>query len=199
MAVDVAQQRRDMEARLRALVREAEEMDAKIRAYLADRDNKPHPRHQEFIERIQNMRIDPEISNRYLETLLDNLQWKVYHLSRAWGQLWDNAEAARKRQSGHFRPTEGKGSENNRQDRTANDKRRIYSVDRLWEIQQEKLESLGENPDSENREAFGQRIKQRYGQLASEKKPDEEIVMTFDKQSRRCTLAVKKYSKAPDG
>ena len=199
MAVDVAQQRRDMEARLRAIVREAEEMDAKIRAYLADRDNKPHPRHQEFIERIQNMRIDPEISNRHLETLLDNLQWKVYHLSHAWRQLWDNAEAARKRQSGHFRHAEGNGSENKRQDRTANDKRRIYSVDRLWEIQQKKLESLGQNPDSENREDFVQRIKQRYGQLASDKKADEEIVMTFDKQSRRCTLAVKKHSKAIDG
>lgn len=198
MAVDVAQQRRDMEARLQAIAREAGEMDAKIRAYLADRDNKPHPRHQEFIERIQNMRIDPEISNRYLETLLDNLQWKVYHLSHAWRQLWDNAEAARKRRSGHFRPAAGNGSENNRQERTANDKRRIYSVDRLWEIQQEKLESLGQNPDSENREAFVQRIKQRYGQLASEKKADEEIVMTFDKQSRRCTLAVKKHSTAPD-
>ncbi|MCF8026900.1 MAG: hypothetical protein K9K81_00895 [Desulfobacteraceae bacterium] len=199
MAVDVAQQRRDTETRLRALVREAEEMDAKIRAYLADRDNKPHPRHHEFIERIQNMRLDPEISNRYLETLLDNLQWKVYHLSRAWGQLWDNAEAARKRRSGHFRQAEGKGSENNRPDRSANDKRRIYSVDRLWAVQQEKLESLGENPDSEDRDAFVQRIKQRYGQLASEKKADEEIVMTFDRKSRRCTLAVKKHSKSSNG
>lgn len=191
MAVDVAQQRRDEEARLRSLVREAEEMDARIRAYLADRENKPHPRHQEFIERIQNMRIDPNISNRYLETLLDNLQWKVYHLSHAWRQLWDNAEAARKRQSGHFRPAERDGSDDS-PERTDNNKRRIYSVDRLWEIQQEKLESLGQNPVSENREAFVQRIKHRYGQLASEKKPDEEIVMTFDKQSRRCTLAVKK-------
>ncbi|MBS0013058.1 MAG: hypothetical protein KFF46_03725 [Desulfobacterales bacterium] len=191
MAVDVAQQRRDEEARLRALVREAEEMDARIRAYLADRDNKPHPRHQEFIERIQNMRIDPNISNRYLETLLDNLQWKVYHLSHAWRQLWDNAEAVRKRQSGHLRPAEKNGLDDS-QERTDNNKRRIYSVDRLWEIQQKKLENLGQNPDAENREAFVQRIKQRYGQLASEKKPDEEIVMTFDKQSRRCTLAVKK-------
>ena len=191
MSPDLIQQRKEMENQLRQLNRQADEMDGRIRAYLSDRQNKPHPHHREFILKIQNMRIDPRISTKHLETLLDNLQWKVYHYSQAWRQLWENAEARRRdervrhhrRPGSHQTPPEQPGQE-----------RRIYSVDRLWQIQQEKLQALGQNPDAENRQAFVQRIKQRYGQLASEKGADEEIVMTFDKQSQRCTLAVKKRS-----
>lgn len=79
---------------------------------------------------------------------------------------------------------------------SSGDQRRIYSVDRLWQIQQDKLAALGQSSNTENREAFVQRIKHRYGQLASEKKQDEEIIMTFDKQSQRCTLVVKKLSRS---
>jgi len=44
------------------------------------------------------------------------------------------------------------------------DNRRIYSVDRLWEIQQEKLLSrLGGNPDVETKDGFVQRIRESYG------------------------------------
>lgn len=189
MATSVAQRRAEIENELRALMRQAEEMDAKIRAYLADRENKPHPRHHEFIEKIQRMKIEPAASNRHLETMLDNLQWKVYYYSRAWRQLWENAEAIRRSRA---RQQESPEPEGRPAAGSANRDKRIYSVDRLWEIQQRKLRAAGEDPSTESREQFVERIKKRYGRLASEKKPDEEIVMTFDRQARRCTLFLKK-------
>jgi hypothetical protein len=192
MPQSVAEKRREVENNLRYLGRQAEEMDAKIRAYLSDRDNKPHPRHQEFIKKIQNLRIDPSVSTRYLETLLDNLQWKVYHFSRAWSQLWENSKAARASEKQEYNPARNSSTQ-------AGDQPKIYSVDRLWQIQQQKLSALGNNgSEPENKEAFVQRIKERYGKLASEKKNDEEIVMTFDKQNMRCTLVVKKLSRSSE-
>lgn len=202
MPEDVAEKRKKVERHLQLLGRQAEEMDAKIRAYLADRNNKPHPHHQEFIKQIQNMRIDQNVSTRYLETLLDNLQWKVYHYSRAWSQFWENANASRaSRIEDQETNKAGQGQLSTNPSDTATgassgDQRRIYSVDRLWQIQQDKLAALGQSSNTENREAFVQRIKHRYGQLASEKKQDEEIIMTFDKQSQRCTLVVKKLSRS---
>jgi hypothetical protein len=192
MPQSVAEKRREVENNLRYLGRQAEEMDAKIRAYLSDRDNKPHPRHQEFIKKIQNLRIDPSVSTRYLETLLDNLQWKVYHFSRAWSQLWENSKAARASEKQEYNPARNSSTQ-------SGDQPKIYSVDRLWQIQQQKLSALGNNgSEPENKEAFVQRIKERYGKLASEKKNDEEIVMTFDKQNMRCTLVVKKLSRSSE-
>ncbi|MCF8024411.1 MAG: hypothetical protein K9K82_02860 [Desulfobacteraceae bacterium] len=194
MAVNVAQRRREVENEIMSLRRQAEEMDARIRAYLADRERKPHPRHQEFIEKVQRYRIDPSVSTKQLETMLDNLQWRVYFYSRAWRQLWDNADAARRAQElreNTAPATSGGGAEER-------DSRRIYSVDRLWEIQQQKLSSMGEDSDVESREGFVGRIKKRYGELASEKKQNEEIVMTFDRTSRRCTLSLKKKDTIPE-
>lgn len=192
MAANVAQRRKEIENQLMALRRQAEEMDARIRAYLADREHKPHPHHQEFIEKIQRYRIDPSVSTKQLETMLDNLQWKVYYYSRAWRQLWDNADTLRRTREIQQKETFGTtgGAEDQSEDAQGN--RQIYSVDRLWKIQQQKLSGLGDDPGAETRDGFVQRIKERYGKLASEKQQDEEIVMTFDKNSRRCTLSLKK-------
>ena len=193
MASNVAQRRKEVENQIIALRRQADEMDARIRAYLADRENKPHPHHQEFIEKVQKFRIDPSISTKYLETQLDNLQWKVYYASRAWRQLWDNADAARRAES-HRQQTQQQQPPPSGQTHDT-DNRRIYSVDRLWEIQQEKL---GGDAGAETKDGFVQRIKERYGRLASEKSPDEEIVMSFDKKSRRCDLTLKKRDHPPE-
>lgn len=195
MTSNVAQRRKEIENQILAMRRQADEMDARIRAYLADRENKPHPRHQEFIEKVQKFRIDPSVSTKYLETLLDNLQWKVYYSARAWRQLWENADAARRAESRRQQAEQGQHSSAQSRD---SDNRRIYSVDRLWEIQQEKLSKLGENTGAETKDGFVQRIKERYGKLASEKDSDEEIVMSFDKQSGRCDLSLKKRDYPPE-
>ena len=95
MAESTEQQRKKVENELSRLDREVSAMDAKLRAYLADRQNKPHPRHHELVEKIQRYRIPPAISTKQLETLLDNLQWKVFYHKKAWQQLWENAEIGR--------------------------------------------------------------------------------------------------------
>ncbi|MCF8111354.1 MAG: hypothetical protein K9J85_07670 [Desulfobacteraceae bacterium] len=198
MAVSVAQRRKEIENELMAMRREAEEMDAKIRAYLGDRDRKPHPRHQEFIERVQRYRVDPAASTKYLETMLDNLQWKVYYYSRAWQQLWDNADNARRQREILEKSSSAPSGPAAAQGGSSGENSRIYSVDRLWELQKQKLSALGENSAAETKEGFVQRIKERYGKLASEKKQDEEIVMKFDKKTRRCTLSLKKRNHVPE-
>ncbi|MBS3754757.1 MAG: hypothetical protein KGY56_03570 [Desulfobacterales bacterium] len=192
MASNVAQRRKEIENQIIALRRQADEMDARIRAYLADRQNKPHPHHQEFIEKVQKFRIDPSVSTKYLETQLDNLQWKVYYASRAWRQLWDNADATRRDESRRQQTQQQQHSSGQTHN---SDNRRIYSVDRLWEIQQEKL---GGDSAAETKDGFVQRIKERYGRLASEKSSDEEIVMSFDKKSGRCDLSLKKRDYPPE-
>ena len=197
----VQKQRKEVENQLANLKRQVEATDAKLRAYLADRENKPHPRHEELIEKIQKFRIDPAITTKQLEIMLDNLQWKVYYHNRAWRQLWENAEAKRKNERKKAFAAEAaenvsdaggnKGNTGNKKD-TKN----IYSVDRLWELQRKKLSNLGEKTEPEAKEEFVARIKKRYGQLASEKKDYEEIVMKFDKREKRCTLEKKRKKEA---
>ncbi len=191
MATTIEQRRKQLQAELMDLQRQVDAMDGKVRAYLADRENKPHPRHQEFVEKIQMFRIDPSISNRQLETVLDNLQWKVHYYHRAWRQLWDNAEMMRRENARNLRTAKtdtGAG----KAESEADQQRSIYSVDRLWNLQREKLEQFGENGIPESKDAFVKRIKKRYGQLASEKTENDEIVMTFNKQEQRCTLEIKR-------
>ncbi len=194
----IEQRRKEMENHLLALQQQVDSMDAKLRAYLADRKNKPHPRHQELVEKVQRFRIDPRISTKHLETLLDNLQWKVYYYNRAWRQLWENAEAVRRAEAQEARRQrntggdDGAGKNSASRSGSGTDSRPIYSVDRLWNIQQQKLDEAGVDSSGETKDDFVQRIKQRYGKLASEKQEDEEIVMKFDKTEKRCTLALKK-------
>jgi hypothetical protein len=188
MKMDLMQRRRDVELKLANLQGQVQSMDTKIRAYLADRHKNPHPRHHELLEKIQQFRIDPAITNKQLEIMLDSLQWKAYYQSQAWNQLWINEEIRRRNERAAEAKKEsaehnGTGDENGRS---------IYSVDRLWNLQKEKLASLGKNAEPEVKEAFIGRIKKRYGQLASEKKPDEEIYMKFDAAEMRCTLEKRK-------
>lgn len=193
--MDLRQRRKDIENQLTALLRQVEGMDNKIRAYLADRQKNPHPRHAELVEKIQRFRIDPAVTSKYLETLLDNLQWKAYYYSHAWKQMWQNAEAKRKAERKKAFASEDGENKNEKADQAKDDQtdnRSIYSVDRLWEVQKEKLGTLGENTEPELKEQFVSRIKQRYGQLASGKADNEEIFMKFDTAEKRCTLAKRK-------
>ncbi len=184
--------RKEVENQLASLARQVESMDNKIRAYLADRQRNPNPRYGELVERIQKFRINPAITNKYLETLLDSLQWKVYHQSRAWRQQWENAEAKRKNdRKKAFATTSREKFGDDKDTGNANDKS-VYSVDRLWELQKTKLKSLGENEELEMKEEFVQRIKKRYGQLASGKEDNEEVYMKFDNIEKRCTLEIRK-------
>lgn len=188
--MDIRQRRKEVENQLAVLLKQVEGMDNKIRMYLADRQNNPHPRHEELVVKIQRFRIDPAITNKYLETLLDNLQWKVYYHTHAWKQLWRNAEAKQR----EARKSELAG-QNGQKENLAQDPhgdRSIYSVDRLWEVQKQRLESLGEKAEPEVKDDFVRRIKQSYGQLASEKKESEEIYMTFDQDEKRCILEKRK-------
>jgi len=189
--MDIRKRRQEVENQLSQLLRQVESMDTKIRAYLADRHSQPHPRHGDLVEKVRRFRIDPAISTKQLETMLDNLQWKVYYHNRAWNQLWENAEARRRNERQKEFAAEQKDTDavkDSAGDSAEKSDRPVYSVDRLWEVQKEKLGSLGENREPEVKDEFVRRIKHRYGQLASEKKDNEEIYMTFDRERRRCTL-----------
>ncbi|NOY69544.1 MAG: hypothetical protein GXP53_08655 [Deltaproteobacteria bacterium] len=185
---DIKEERRNLEKQLREMGRQVDLMTIKIRAYLADRQQNPHPRHEEFIARVQSFNIRSGLSTKQLDTLLDSLQWKVHYASQAWRQLWENAENAKRMeaQAGRSYPEEGgKPAEPEK------GKGSMYSVDKLWEVQQERLQALGSD-SPETKGEFLKRIKKEYGQLASDRKRDEEITMTFDEQAGRCVLEKKK-------
>jgi len=188
MALVSNTQQKTVENEMRQLEKQVEAMDGKLRAYLADRQNKAHPRHQELIEKIQRYRIPPAISNKQLESQLDNLQWKVFYHKKAWQQLWENAEAAY-RQGRRFGSMNPPGPSPSEQDDT--ESQSSSSIHRYWKLQQKKLNELGEK-NSETVDAFENRIKKRYRQLSSAKGDDQEVVMTFSKKEKKCTLELKK-------
>lgn len=183
------QKRKQAAVEIQLLSRQVEEMDGKIRAYLADRQNKPHPRHLDFIEKIQGFRIDPSISTRQLEALVDNLQWKVHYSKRAWKQYWENAEAQSRKEKSQTAPvTENAKSVQNKGITPSTPQ---YSVDTLWEIQKEKLRAYGESETKETKTAFKQRMLQEYKKLNKDKKSNQEIFLTFDPNSKHCKLDLK--------
>jgi len=189
-AQDLQGRRRAIENELNRMIQQIHEMDQKIRFYLADRQTNPHPRHIEFIEKIQRYRIDPAASNKHLEALLDNLQWKIYYYHRAWNQMWENAETAYRQnikpvleatQESAPEPVNEKAPEKNKVQ---------YSIETLWEIQKEKLKQHG-SISPENRSEFKQRMYQEYKELSKVRKTNQEIVMTYDAQEKKCKLDIK--------
>jgi hypothetical protein len=183
------QKRKQVAVDIQLLSRQVDEMDGKIRAYLADRQNKPHPRHLDLIEKIQGFRLDPSISTRHLETLVDNLQWKVHYSKRAWKQFWENAEVQRQKDKPNSEPiTENAKSF---QDEGLATSKAQYSVDTLWEIQKEKLRAYGESETKETKAAFKRRMLQEYKKLNREKKSNQEIFLTFDPDLKSCKLDLK--------
>ncbi|MFO7839268.1 MAG: hypothetical protein R6X08_07205 [Desulfosalsimonadaceae bacterium] len=188
MAESTEQRRTAVEKELTELERQVEAMDGKLRAYLADRRNKPHPRHMELVEKIQRYRVPPVVSTKQLEYQLDNLQWKVYYHQKAWQQLWENAEAAyrqgRQFGAGLNEPSSQPESEQPRGPSSP-------SMRSFWNFQQKKLDEFG-GGNQESPEEFERRIKSRYRQLAENKGDDQEIVLTFDKEDKRCTLALRR-------
>jgi len=183
MALSTSPEQKKVENELRRLDKEVDAMDTKLRAYLADRQNKPHPRHHELVEKIQMYRIPAAFSTKHLETMLDNLQWKVYYHQKAWQQLWENAEAAY-RQGRAFGGAASSSSAVEESEKSAGP---LHSY---WQLQQKKLGEIGAR-DQESEAEFESRIKQRYRELARNKGDDQEIVLTFDKDKAKCTLELK--------
>jgi hypothetical protein len=191
MIVDLIQRRKEVENDINRLINQIHAVDQRIRAYLADRQNNPHPRHLEFIEKVQRYRIAPDVSNKHLETLLDNLQWKIYYYQRAWNQLWENAEAAFRQGRTIAAETSAPIADRDEASEISKSKSQ-YSIETLWEIQQEKLRMFDAADSAETKSEFKQRIYQEYDQLSKTRKPGEEIVMTFDPEEKKCRLDLKK-------
>jgi hypothetical protein len=186
---ELDQRRKQVAAQIQSLGRQVDEMDGKIRAFLSDRQNKPHPRHLDLIEKIQGFRIDPSISTKHLLILVDNLQWKVHYSKRAWKQFWENAEAQQRKEKPNSAPIaeNAKSVQNKRMTPSTPQ----YSVDTLWEIQKEKLRAYGESGTKETKIAFKQRMLQEYKKLNTDKKSNQEIFLTYDKDLKYCKLDLK--------
>lgn len=190
---DAQTRRHAVEMEISRLANEIMEVDKKVRFYLADRSQNPHPRHLDLIDKIQRYRIDPSISNRHLETLLENLQWKIFYYQRSWRQMWENTENARNKPSGSQVFSTGATTETMETGLGGGDaasRRSQYSIDHLWQIQQEKLKARGAAAD-ETRPEFNQRIAREYKALSGRKKNSQEIVLRFDPVEKKCRLDLK--------
>jgi len=190
MAILTDPQLKKVEEELRRLDQQVDAMDGKIRAYLADRQRKPHPRHHELVEKIQQYRIPAEAASKQLETSLDNLQWKVFYHFKAWQQLWENAEAAY-RQGRPFGRMEKPSMDSSESAYPEGSDKSSQSMHSFWQLQQKKAGEMGASA-RESEDEFKKRIKARYQQLTSNKGDDQEIVMTFNKEKKRCTLELKR-------
>lgn len=193
-AADAQARRKTIEMEISRLVHEIVEVDKKVRFYLADRSQNPHPRHLDLVEKIQRYRIDPSVSNRPLEALLENLQWKIYYYQQSWRQMWENADAAaRGKRQAQDAAAQGVGAANIEKEagKDMDSGRSQYSIDHLWNIQLEKLKTRGAAPD-ETKSDFKERISREYKALSHKKKIGQEIVMTFDPAKKRCRLDLKK-------
>ncbi len=184
---DLEARKKQVEKQISDLSRQVDEVDAKIRAYLADRQRNPHPRHLELIERVQGYHIDSAVLDKHLETLLDNLQWKIYYNKKAWYQLWENAEKAR---PGMAIPAGPQPAETQKGADLFQEKSQ-YSIDTLWEIQQQKLRQYGHEGTGESKAAFKERMINEYKALNEKRKEGQEIVMTYDIYEERCRLDLK--------
>ena len=189
--LEIEEQRKQVEQELALIGRQIDEMDSKIRAYLADKKNRPHPRHLDLIEKVQGFRIPNSVLTKHLAVLLDNLQWKLHYNKRVWNQLWEHAEAQGKKETKtSIEPVVAGGAASDDGDARIQSKAQ-YSLDTLWEIQQEKLRFYGCTDSTETKTEFKKRMMQEYKTLNQGKKQRQEIVMTFDKESRQCRLDVK--------
>lgn len=191
---DAQTRRNAVEMEISQLAHEIVEVDKKVRFYLADRSQNPHPRHLDLIEKIQRYRIDASVSNRHLETLLENLQWKIFYYQRSWRQMWDNADNARNQQPGSDASSKTAAAEIAEEKEVegvdAGSRRSQYSIDHLWRIQQEKLQTYKAATD-ETKSAFNKRIAGEYKELSTKKKNGQEIVMVFDPDEKKCRLNLK--------
>jgi len=188
--LDIEEQRKQVEQELASLGRQIDEMDSKIRAYLADKKNRPHPRHLDLIDKVQGFRIPNSVVSKHLTVLLDNLQWKLYYSKRAWNQLWEYAETQSKKHAGMAGAAVAESPAAYDDDARIQTKAQ-YSLDTLWEIQQEKLKLYGYTDIQETKSEFKKRMIQEYKALNQGKKQRQEIIMTFDKESRQCRLDIK--------
>lgn len=172
------------------LSRQIDEMDGKIRAYLGDRANKPHPRHLDLIAKIQGYRLPGGLgtAGKQLSVLLDNLQWKLHYHKQSWSQLWENAEAQKRQRATVV--MEPSSDEAVGKSATAKSKSSA-SMERLWELQEEKLRLYGHTAGKESMADFKKRIDQEYRALQQKKKPSQEIVVTFSKEAGKCQLKLK--------
>ena len=65
-----------------------------------------------------------------------------------------------------------------------------YSIDTLWDVQVEKLKQHGTDP-KESQAEFKQRMYQEYKQLSKVRKENQDVVMTYDAQEKKCKLDLK--------
>lgn len=185
----INERRKQVEAEIQLLNCQVEEMDGKIRAFLADSQNKPHPRHFELIEKIQVFRIERSVTNIRLRALVDRIQWKVHYSKKTWQQCWDNAEARQQKEKSSLSPITEGGNPDDKKDLVQS--KAQYSVDTLWEIQKEKLRAYGESETKETKKAFKQRMIQEYKKLNKEKKSNQRVFLTFDSDLKYCRLDLK--------
>jgi len=183
---DLDARRKRAEAEITRLAQQVHEVDQKIRFYLADRQKNPHPRHLEFIDKVQRYRIDPAASNKHLETLLDNLQWKIFYYQKAWKQVWENAEAAYSQGRKVAMDTSAPSASAEEKEKEAPKAKSQYSLESLWAIQQ--VHGADAN---ETKEEFKKRMIQEYNQLSGIRKPGQDIVMTYDADEKKCKLDLK--------
>ncbi len=157
--------------------RQIEEMHLKVHRYLSDRSKNPHPRHEEFIQRIFNYQIRGARS-RSLELMLENVQYKASSRARIW-KKWFEDDA-----KGLFR------TGNVERARQKTEKTGDPLMDKIYERTKETWSKHGIT-NTESKEDFIERILPDLDEARKHLKKGQKIVFTYDKDTDRAQINIK--------
>ncbi len=157
--------------------KQIKEMHLKVHRYLSDRSKNPHPRHEEFIQRIFNYQIKGT-GNRTLELMLDNVQHKASSRARIWKQWFENDAKGLFRKGNVDGVYKGPKTKN------------IALMDKIYERTKKAWAKYGVT-DIELKKDFAERILPAYNNARRNLKNGQKVAFVYDKNTHRVLLKIK--------
>ena len=179
----LAKKERDsIESEIKAMAREVDRLEPKIKDYCLDKAD--YPGHREFVDKVQNYNIRSSYLNQsditYLTGILDSVQSSVYYSAKSWNQWEQDAtnerEKERRKERHYCAP-----------DYEEQSKKPQSSIDILWDMQGNKLKEKGLEM-RESKEEFTSRMKENYREDKRKMIGCQQVVMVYDETTNRCIL-----------
>ena len=160
--------------------KQIEEMHLKVHLYLTDRSKHPHPRHEEFIQRIINYKIRG-VRNRELELRLESIQFKAANRLKIWRQWFeDDAKGLFIR---HQIETPAKEAQETK-------KRVNPAFDKIYERTQDAWATHNVS-DIESKAEFIERVLPEIKKAKKNLQPGQKIVFGYDEETHRAQVMIK--------
>ena len=168
---------RKIEQVIQGFDRQIEDMHLKVHRYLSDRSTNPHPRHEEFIQKIFSYQLKG-VRSRALELMLENVQYKASSRSKIW-QQWFEDDA-----KGIFRY----GNVERAYQKTKKTSNPL--IDKIYERTKETWSKYGIT-NTESKKEFIERVLPDIDEARKNLDRGQKIVFTYDKNTHRTQIKIK--------